>query len=369
MQQFTHQSRPEATITGLARLLVSENLLEREVALAAFSAADKNGTPLLRHLVKNRLIDSKLVARTASQEFGLPLLDLAAMDTMQFPLALVDGKLLLKHNMLPVLKKGHKMFLAVSDPSNQTGIDEIKFNAGCSVDLVVVEDDKLNLLIESLVNSAQEEAGKFDYLQQMELEDFDIELVDETATLAADDDGKNEGETPIVRFVNKILVDLMKSGGSDVHIEPYEKIYRVRFRIDGILKEVTRPPLNIANRICSRIKIMSNMDIAEKRVPQDGRIKLKLSRTKSIDFRVNTLPTLWGEKIVMRILDASSAQLGIDMLGYEPSQKQLYLNALHQHQGLILVTGPTGSGTRTSAISRPLRTRLKSTLKASTRWP
>ncbi len=344
MQQFTHQSRPEATITGLARLLVSENLLEREVALAAFSAADKNGTPLLRHLVKNRLIDSKLVARTASQEFGLPLLDLAAMDTMQFPLALVDGKLLLKHNMLPVLKKGHKMFLAVSDPSNQTGIDEIKFNAGCSVDLVVVEDDKLNLLIESLVNSAQEEAGKFDYLQQMELEDFDIELVDETATLAADDDGKNEGETPIVRFVNKILVDLMKSGGSDVHIEPYEKIYRVRFRIDGILKEVTRPPLNIANRICSRIKIMSSMDIAEKRVPQDGRIKLKLSRTKSIDFRVNTLPTLWGEKIVMRILDASSAQLGIDMLGYEPSQKQLYLNALHQQQGLILVTGPTGSG-------------------------
>jgi type IV pilus assembly protein PilB len=255
----------------------------------------------------------------------------------------VDSKLLQKHNMLPILKKGHKMFLAVSDPSNQTGIDEIKFNAGGSVDLIVVEDDKLHHLIESLVNSAQEEAGKFDELSSMGLEDLDVELVDDRAT-PDDDETSAEDETPIVRFVNKILVDLMKMGGSDVHIEPYEKIYRVRFRVDGILKEITRPPLNIATRICSRIKIMSNMDIAEKRVPQDGRIKLKLSRTKSIDFRVNTLPTLWGEKIVLRILDASSAQLGIDMLGYEPSQKQLYLNALHQHQGLILVTGPTGSG-------------------------
>ena len=343
MQQFTQQMKPETTITGLARLLVSENLLEREVALAAFTTADRNGTPLMRHLVKNCLIDSKVVARTASQEFGLPLLDISAMDPTSFPLNLVDSKLLQKHNMLPILKKGHKMFLAVSDPSNQTGIDEIKFNAGGSVDLIVVEDDTLHHLIESLVNSAQEEAGKFDELSSMGLEDLDVELVDDRAT-PDDDETSAEDETPIVRFVNKILVDLMKMGGSDVHIEPYEKIYRVRFRVDGILKEITRPPLNIATRICSRIKIMSNMDIAEKRVPQDGRIKLKLSRTKSIDFRVNTLPTLWGEKIVLRILDASSAQLGIDMLGYEPSQKQLYLNALHRHQGLILVTGPTGSG-------------------------
>ncbi len=333
----------ETTITGLARLLVSENLLEREVALAAFTAADRNGTPLVRHLVKNRLIDSKVVAKTACQEFGLPLLDITAMDPLVFPLSLVDSKLLAKHNMLPILKKGHKLFLAVSDPSNQTGIDEIKFNAGCSVDLVVAEDDKLHHLVESLLNSAQEAAGKVDDLAGMGLEDLDVELVDDSAN-ADDDGGDLEDETPIVRFVNKILVDLMKMGGSDVHIEPYEKTYRVRFRIDGVLKEITRPPLNIATRICSRIKIMSNMDIAEKRVPQDGRIKLKLSRTKSIDFRVNTLPTLWGEKIVLRILDASSAQLGIDMLGYEPSQKQLYLNALHQHQGLILVTGPTGSG-------------------------
>lgn len=343
MQQFTQQMSPETTITGLARLLVSENLLEREVALAAFTTADKNGTPLVRHLVKNRLIDSKVVAKTASQEFGLPLLDISAMDPLVFPLAQVDGKLLSKHNMLPILRKGHKMFLAVSDPSNQTGIDEIKFNAGCSVDLVVVEDDKLNQLIESLIKNAQDDAGKFDDLSSMGLDDLDIELVDENVDVD-DDVGSDEDETPIVRFVNKILVDLMKMGGSDIHIEPYEKIYRIRFRVDGVLKEITRPPLNTAMRICSRIKIMSNMDIAEKRVPQDGRIKLKISRNKSIDFRVNTLPTLWGEKIVMRLLDASSAQLGIDMLGYEPSQKQLYLNALHQHQGLILVTGPTGSG-------------------------
>ncbi len=343
MQQFTQQMSPETTITGLARLLVSENLLEREVALAAFTTADKNGTPLVRHLVKNRLIDSKVVAKTASQEFGLPLLDISAMDPLVFPLTQVDSKLLSKHNMLPILRKGHKMFLAVSDPSNQTGIDEIKFNAGCSIDLIVVEDDKLNQLIESLINSAQDEANKFDDLSSMGLDDLDVELVDESADVD-EDVGNDEDETPIVRFVNKILVDLMKMGGSDIHIEPYEKIYRIRFRVDGVLKEITRPPLNTAMRICSRIKIMSNMDIAEKRVPQDGRIKMKISRNKSIDFRVNTLPTLWGEKIVMRLLDASSAQLGIDMLGYEPSQKQLYLNALHQHQGLILVTGPTGSG-------------------------
>ena len=344
MQQFNQAMSTDTTITGLARLLVAENLLEREVALAAFTTADKNGTPLVRHLVKNRLIDSKVIAKTASQEFGLPLLDISAMDPTAFPLGQVDSKLLQKHNMLPILKKGHKMFLAVSDPSNQTGIDEIKFNTGSSIDLIVVEDDKPHQLIESLVKSPEEEAGKFDDLSSMGLEDLDIELVDDKAGLDEEDVANAEDETPIVRFVNKLLVDAMKMGASDIHIEPYEKIYRVRFRVDGILKEVTRPPLNIAMRICSRVKIMSNMDISEKRMPQDGRIKLKLSRTKSVDFRVNTLPTLWGEKIVLRILDASSAQLGIDVLGYEPSQKQLYLNALHQHQGLILVTGPTGSG-------------------------
>ena len=344
MQQFNQAMSTDTTITGLARLLVAENLLEREVALAAFTTADKNGTPLVRHLVKNRLIDSKVIAKTASQEFGLPLLDISAMDPTAFPLGQVDSKLLQKHNMLPILKKGHKMFLAVSDPSNQTGIDEIKFNTGSSIDLIVVEDDKLHQWIESLVKSPEEEAGKFDDLSSMGLEDLDIELVDDKAGLDEEDVANAEDETPIVRFVNKLLVDAMKMGASDIHIEPYEKIYRVRFRVDGILKEVTRPPLNIAMRICSRVKIMSNMDISEKRMPQDGRIKLKLSRTKSVDFRVNTLPTLWGEKIVLRILDASSAQLGIDVLGYEPSQKQLYLNALHQHQGLILVTGPTGSG-------------------------
>ncbi len=344
MQQFNQAMSTDTTITGLARLLVAENLLEREVALAAFTTADKNGTPLVRHLVKNRLIDSKVIAKTASQEFGLPLLDISAMDPTAFPLGQVDSKLLQKHNMLPILKKGHKMFLAVSDPSNQTGIDEIKFNTDSSIDLIVVEDDKPHQLIESLVKSPEEEAGKFDDLSSMGLEDLDIELVDDKAGLDEEDVANAEDETPIVRFVNKLLVDAMKMGASDIHIEPYEKIYRVRFRVDGILKEVTRPPLNIAMRICSRVKIMSNMDISEKRMPQDGRIKLKLSRTKSVDFRVNTLPTLWGEKIVLRILDASSAQLGIDVLGYEPSQKQLYLNALHQHQGLILVTGPTGSG-------------------------
>jgi type IV pilus assembly protein PilB len=344
MQQFTQQMSQEPAITGLARLLVAENLLEREIALAAFSSANKSGTPLVRHLVKNQLIDSKVVAKTASHEFGLPLLDIAALDTTQFPLDLVDGRLLQRHNMLPIFKRGHKLSLAISDPSNQEGIDEIKFYAGCSLDLVVVEDDKLFKLVDTLLKNTTEEPGKFNDLESMGLEDLDIELVDDSTHKDDEDSSSGEDETPVVRFVNKVLVDAIKMGASDIHVEPYEKIYRVRFRVDGILKEITRPPLNIANRICSRLKIMSSMDISERRVPQDGRIKLKLSRTKSVDFRVNSLPTLWGEKIVLRILDASSAQLGIDVLGYEPAQKQLYLNALHQHQGLILVTGPTGSG-------------------------
>ncbi len=333
----------EATITGLARRLVSDRLLEREAAIAACSSADQDSTPLIRHLVKNRLVDSLAIARAASQEFGLPLLDLSVFDPANFPGNVIDAKLMRKYNVLPLLRKGNRLYVGVSDPSDLNLVSEIKFHTGLSIDLIVLEDDKLNLAIENLLHQGEKEESNFSDLEGMGLEDIDIEVVEDKLD-SDDDDGDMQDETPIVRFVNKVLYDAIKQGASDIHIEPYEKIYRVRFRQDGILREIARPPLNIANRICSRVKIMSSMDISERRIPQDGRIKLKLSRTKSVDFRVNTLPTLWGEKIVLRILDPSSAQLGIDVLGYEPLQKQQYLNALHQHQGLILVTGPTGSG-------------------------
>lgn len=345
MQATNQQMSTEVILTGLARRLVSDNLLQRETAIAAWTNASRSSTPIIRHLVKNKLLGSDVIATAASLEFGLPLLSIDSFERSTFPLAMVDAKLMRKHNVLPLFKRGNKLYLGVSDPSDVNAINEIKFHTGSSVELIVVEDDKLHATIESLLTVQEEEktSNYTDDLEAMGLEDIDIELIEDETT-KDDDDAEAPDEAPIVRFVNKVLFDAIRIGASDIHLEPYEKIYRVRFRIDGILKEITRPPLNIAMRICSRIKIMAQMDISERRLPQDGRIKLKLSRTKAVDFRVNSLPTLWGEKIVMRILDASSAQLGIDVLGYEPAQKQYYLNALQQHQGLILVTGPTGSG-------------------------
>jgi type IV pilus assembly protein PilB len=344
MQQPAHQAATsEVIITGLARRLVADKLLDREAAVAACTGAEHAGVPLVRYLVKNKVLGSMAIAQSASREFALPLVDITALDPAQFVLANVDQKLIRKHNVLPLLKKGNKLFLAVSDPSDANALNDIKFQTSASLELVVVEDDKLFSTISGLLDTKEAEPSNFSDLEGMGLDDIDIEVVEEGAAAAVEQE-ETEDEAPIVRFVNKILLDAIKGGASDIHIEPYEKIYRVRFRVDGILKEIARPPLNIATRICSRVKIMSSMDISERRLPQDGRIKLKMSRTKAVDFRVNTLPTLWGEKIVLRILDPSSAQLGIDMLGYEPAQKALYMTALHQHQGLILVTGPTGSG-------------------------
>jgi type IV pilus assembly protein PilB len=344
MRANQQQMATEVILTGLARRLVSDNLLQRETAIAACTNASRSSTPIIRHLVKNKLLGSDVIAAAASQEFGLPLLSIDSFDRTTFPLAMVDAKLMRKHNVLPLFKRGNKLYLGVSDPSDVNAVNEIKFHTGSSVELIVVEDDKLHATIEALltVHNDEKTSDYTDDLEAMGLDDIDIELIEDQTT--EDNSPEVQDEAPIVRFVNKVLFDAIRIGASDIHLEPYEKIYRVRFRIDGILKEVTRPPLNIANRICSRIKIMAQMDISERRLPQDGRIKLKLSRSKAVDFRVNSLPTLWGEKIVMRILDATSAQLGIDVLGYEPIQKQYYLNALQQHQGLILVTGPTGSG-------------------------
>lgn len=325
---------------GLARRLVSDKLIEEAQVLAAINLAADENIPLVNHLVSSQLVNSRQLAIVAAEEFGAPLFDLDAFDFRHSPEKLVDGKLIEKHGVLPLFRRTNRLFLAVSDPANIEALDEIKFHTGLNVDAIVVEETKLATAIQQLLQREEDNLGDSEQLDDIALDDLNIvdpkEEEQEEAS-AAD-------ETPIVRFVNKILLDAIRSGASDIHVEPYEKAYRVRFRTDGILHEVTRPPINIAGRIASRIKIMSQMDISERRVPQDGRIKMKVSKARAIDFRVNTLPTLWGEKIVLRILDPSSAQMGIDALGYEDDQKEYYMKALHQQQGLILVTGPTGSG-------------------------
>jgi len=325
---------------GLARRLVSDQLIEEAQVLAAINLAADQNIPLVSHLVSSQLVDSRQLAIVAAEEFGAPLLDLDAFDLQHSPEKLVDGKLIKKHGVLPLFRRPNRLFLAVSDPANIEALNEIKFHTGLNVDAIVVEEMKLATAIGQLLKQDEEKFGDAEQHNDIALDDLDIiDLKEEEKEEASMVD-----ETPIVRFVNKTLLDAIRSGASDIHIEPYETAYRVRFRTDGILHEVTRPPINIAGRIASRIKIMSQMDISERRVPQDGRIKMKVSNTRAIDFRVNTLPTLWGEKIVLRILDPSSTRMGIDALGYEDDQKELYMKALHQQQGLILVTGPTGSG-------------------------
>lgn len=330
-----------ALIGGLARRLVSENLIDESVAIAAIKDAAEEKQPFVTRLVTNKILAGDAIAIAAAQEFGVPLLDLDSFDTSYIPQKLVDTKLIKKHNVLPLFKRANRLHLAVSDPGNLTAFDEIKFHTGINNDVIVVEEEKLAEAIAQYINEEEANEGSIAQLDDAALDELSVETM---PVKAEEEEAATADETPIVKFVNKVLLDAIRTGASDIHIEPYEKAYRVRFRTDGILHEVTRPPINIASRIASRVKIMSQMDISEKRMPQDGRIKMKISKNRAIDFRVNTLPTLWGEKIVLRILDPSSAQMGIDALGYENVQKQQFLKALHQHQGLILVTGPTGSG-------------------------
>jgi len=251
---------------------------------------------------------------------------------------LVDPKLITKHHVLPLFRRGSRLFVAVADPTNLPALEEIRFNTGLNVETIIVEQDKLTHWIDNLESDSEDSA--FDDLDDG-LDDLDIGAAEEKTT---DETKSGSDDAPIVRFVNKLLLDAIKGGASDLHFEPYEKTYRVRFRQDGILKTVSKPPVNIASKLSARLKVMSRLDISERRVPQDGRIKLKISKTRAIDFRVNTCPTLFGEKIVLRILDPESAKMGIDALGYEENQKQLYMDALQKPQGMILVTGPTGSG-------------------------
>ena len=327
-------------LSGLARRLAEDGLIDLDAANKSTEEARKSGTPFVSYLVQNKVVPARDIAVAACDEFGVPLLDLNGFDSESIPRDLVDEKLIRSHNALPLVQRGARLFVAVSDPTNMQGLDEIKFQVGTNTEPVLVEEDKLAALIEAFLNASEGDA--LGDLDDDELVDLDMESFDDPAE--AEEDNSTADETPIVRFVNKMLLDAIKSGASDIHFEPYEKSYRVRFRTDGILHEVTSPPPNLGNRLAARLKVMSEMDISERRVPQDGRIKMKLSKSKAIDFRVNTLPTLWGEKIVLRILDPSSAQMGIEMLGFEPEQKQRLEEALPQPQGMILVTGPTGSG-------------------------
>jgi len=332
-------------LSGLARRLVADGLLEEELAQQALSTAGNNKSTFVSELVTTHGISATAIATSASDEFGTPIFDLSALNQDSIPQKLVDPKLLQKHHALPLYKRGNRLHLAVADPTNLHALDEIKFNTGLNADAVLVEADKLAAAIDTYLKAQEESLGDaLGGLDDDALDDLDIEAVDEGAPPADADGGTEVDEAPIVKFVNKVLLDAIKAGASDIHFEPYEKAYRVRFRTDGILEEVSKPPVALATRLAARLKVMSQMDISERRVPQDGRIKLKITKTRAIDFRVNTLPTLFGEKIVLRILDPSSAKLGIDALGYEDEQKALFMAALEQPQGMILVTGPTGSG-------------------------
>jgi type IV pilus assembly protein PilB len=332
-----------AVLTGLPQRLVLDGLVEESAMLDAIANARERKTHLVSWLVSHDMASARDIAIAAAQEFGMPLLDLDAVAPDIDTVRLVNEKLLAKHRILPLVKRGKRLHVGVSDPTILHAVDEVKFQTGLAIEAVVVEDDKLQRAVQKAIEQVDTQMpalgggdGDFD------LENLDVSHGDDAMeSEAARDDVE---DAPIVRFVNKIMLDAIRKSASDIHFEPYEKYYRIRLRIDGVLREIAQPPVQLATKLAARLKVMSRLDIAERRVPQDGRIKMKLSKNRSIDFRVSSCPTLFGEKIVLRILDASTAMMGIDALGYEPFQKELYLKTLAKPQGMILVTGPTGSG-------------------------
>jgi type IV pilus assembly protein PilB len=330
-----------SSLQGLPQRLVSDGLVADSAMVEALAASRERRVQIVSYLVEYNLADAREIAIAASQEFGAPLLDLDAIQPDLELARLISEKTLRKHRVLPLVKRGKRLFVAISDPTNLHALDEVKFATGLSVEAIVVEENKLDkLLIRSLeqVDTAMPELAG---------DDFELDSLEVTSDEESADEGVERADVedaPIVRFVNKVMLDAIKRGASDIHFEPYERSYRIRFRLDGVLKEVANPPVQLAIKLAARLKVMSRLDIAERRVPQDGRIKMRISKNRAIDFRLSTCPTLFGEKIVMRILDSSSATLGIDALGYEAFQKHLYLETLARPHGMILVTGPTGSG-------------------------
>ncbi|MCF6251257.1 MAG: type IV-A pilus assembly ATPase PilB [Methylococcaceae bacterium] len=324
---------------GLTKCLIQNGVLSEGDAQKHADDAKKKKISLVSYLVSNNIVESKTIASLASVEFGVPFFDLNAIDGHSLPIKMVSEKLIRQHHALPLFKRGNRLYIAVSDPTNFQALDEIKFHTRHNTETILVEENKLVTLIETSLEAA--DTSMTDLLDE-DLDNLEISSGDEPP--AQDETDSDVDDAPIVRFVNKILLDSIKKGVSDIHLEPYEKTFRIRFRGDGILYEAASPPSNISHRIISRIKVMSKMDIAERRVPQDGRIKMQLSKNRAIDFRVSTCPTLFGEKVVLRILDPSSAQIGIEKLGFEPDQQELFLHAIHRPYGMVLVTGPTGSG-------------------------
>jgi len=328
-------------LSGMARRLVSEGVLpEADVRKAMVDSALHKVT-LAAWILDRNLVEGIQLTRIASAEFGMPMMDVSAMNPASMPLDLISEALISKHQALPLFRRGKRLFVGIADPMQSHALDEIKFHSNCMVEPILVERSSLLRVIESLLSNMR------DTMPDMgggDLDGLELEIGDEEAESSTGIDANANDDAPVVKFINKILVDAIRRGASDIHFEPFETQYRVRLRMDGMLKAVASPPMKMANRIASRIKVMAQLDIAEKRVPQDGRIKLNLSKTRAIDFRVSSLPTLFGEKIVLRILDGSSAKIGIEKLGYEPDQQRLYIDAIHKPYGMVLVTGPTGSG-------------------------
>ena len=331
--------KPSSNLQGLARRLVAENILDQATAENACVQSNRKNKTLLGWLIKNKSANPEQLVSAAADEYGIPLVDVRAMDLGMAPVSLLSESLIEKHQVLPLHLRGNQLYIAMSDPTDHGVIDEIAFSSGFHVEPILVASNQLAAAIERAMDAASPEFDDFDE-EGLEAIGFDSEA--ETLDDAASE--INVDETPVVRFINKVLLDAIRKGASDIHFEPYESRYRIRYRLDGVLKSVAAPPIQMSRRLSSRLKVMSGLDIAEKRVPQDGRIKLNLSRNKSIDFRVSTCPTLFGEKVVLRILDSSATKLGIEQLGFDETQQKLYHQAVKKPYGMILVTGPTGSG-------------------------
>ncbi|MBK6598358.1 MAG: type IV-A pilus assembly ATPase PilB [Proteobacteria bacterium] len=326
---------------GLPQRLVQDGVVEESAMLVALQNAKERRTSFVTQLVSNGTAQARDIAIATASEFGVPLLDLDSIQLDLDTVKLVTDKLLQKHRVLPLFKRGKRLFLGVAAPTNLLSVDEIKFQTGLGIEAIVVEADKLQAALDKTLEQVDTQMPNLGDKDGFDLENLEVSGGEQELDAITRDDIE---DAPVVRFVNKLMLDAIRRGASDIHFEPYEKMYRVRFRMDGVLKEIAQPPVQLSQKISARLKVMSRLDIAERRVPQDGRIKMKLSKTRAIDFRVSSCPTLYGEKIVLRILDPSSAMLGIDALGYEPAQRELYLKYLAKPQGMILVTGPTGSG-------------------------
>ncbi len=331
-------TQPGGQLSGLARQLVLNHLLDEAAAIKAIDQSRRENLPFVAYLVDNKLVRDKDIARLASRSFNLPLFDIDALDIDKAIVQLVGEKLLRQHHALPLYKRGRRLFVGVSDPTNQRVLEDIKFQTRLDIEPVILSETQWAKAIEGAIDSQSS------VMVDQDIGDLDFSAESDTSKAETTLTQSDADDAPVVRFINQVILQAINRGASDIHFEPYEKIYRVRFRQDGMLDEIYKPPVTMAPRLAARLKIMAQLDIAERRVPQDGRLKLYLTKQRAIDFRVNTMPTLWGEKVVLRLLDPSSAQMGIDALGYEPDQKELFLKAIRRPQGMVLVTGPTGSG-------------------------